>query len=363
MKHLLPSAFNGARIATAAALGALSALSMPHSANAFGKKFLADAFQTYDAATMDSAGAFLIGELERLDPMLHEPLVAVSWYRDIDLRTDVAMADTSSSYILTAFAAGGGAAPGGINWASPNNTAIPRFQLDGKKIVSPLDLWNGEVSYTIPEMISAQALGRPIDTQMMTALNLKDQMDTDQLVYIGDSSKGTTGLLNSSFVVNTGNVVNGAGGSPLWNLKTPAEILKDVNDLIVSVWAASGWAVAPSKLLLPPVQFGYIATQTISSAGTDSILKYIRENNVLTAQFKIPLDIQPVKWAVGSYRGAGSDRMCAYVQRPDYIRFPKVPMVPTVQQYAGIWIKVPYYGRLGVLEVVYPETIGYRDGI
>jgi len=40
---------------------------------------------TYDKYTIDSTGAFLIGELERLDQTLHEPLYNVTWGRDIDL--------------------------------------------------------------------------------------------------------------------------------------------------------------------------------------------------------------------------------------------------------------------------------------
>src|SRR5206468_13081290 len=41
------------------------------------------------AITVDSTGAFLIGELERLDQTLHMPLAAVTWTRDINLREDV----------------------------------------------------------------------------------------------------------------------------------------------------------------------------------------------------------------------------------------------------------------------------------
>ena len=34
--------------------------------------------ETYDKMTLDSTGAFYIGELERLDQTLHEPRVAIS---------------------------------------------------------------------------------------------------------------------------------------------------------------------------------------------------------------------------------------------------------------------------------------------
>lgn len=350
MKHLPPSELQNARV-------------LPGLGGKPFSKMLNDAYQTYDQATFDSAGAFLIGELERLDPKVHEPLVSVTWYRDIDLRTDVSMGDTSTSYIISAFAAPGGSLPSGINWASPQSTNIPRFQLDGAKIASPLEIWNGEVSYTLPELQSAQALGRPIDAQQLALLNKKHQMDVDQLVYIGDTQRAFTGILNSANVVNVSNVVAGGGGGVIWRLKTPTEILNDVNELIISVWQASGYSVAPSKILLPPEQFGLISTRVISDAGSQSILSYIKANNVLTAQFNIALDIQPVKWGQGALRGVASDRMVAYSQNIDFVRYPMVPLVPVQTQYHGIYVRVPYYGKLGVLETVYPETIGYRDGI
>lgn len=323
-------------------------------------------FQTFDRATLDSAGAFLIGELERLDPMVHEPLIATTWSRDVDLRTDVTIADETSSYMESTFAMAGGPQSNGIAWAGKETTTIPRVNLDLRKIVNNLDLWVGEVAYTIPELESARKTGRPIDTQMLSSLNLKHQMDVDQVVYVGDSQTGRTGLLNSARVTNTGNVAAGAGsGSPLaWASKTADEIRKDVNELLISVWAASGYKAPPTKLLLSPTAFGYISTTIASSAANTTILTFLKENNILTADRGIPLEIASVKWLdKANLPGASTDRMVAYSQQYNYVRFPMVPLVPTVQQYEGIWIRVPYYGKLGAVETVYPETIGYRDGI
>ena len=78
------------------------------SAAAVRRAFTRDAMMTYDAATIDSTGSFLIGELERLDPTLHEPLVDVTWSRDIDLRSDVSIGDEVSSFTNSTFAAAGG---------------------------------------------------------------------------------------------------------------------------------------------------------------------------------------------------------------------------------------------------------------
>ncbi|MBB3808760.1 DUF2184 domain-containing protein [Pseudochelatococcus contaminans] len=323
-----------------------------------------DAFTTFDQATYDSAGAFLIGELERLDPVVHEPLIATTWERDIDLRTDVQIGDTSTSYTLSTFASNGGVVPDGIAWAGAETTTLPRIQLDISKISAPLTLWASEVAYTVPELESARLTGRPIDVQMLAGLNRKHQMDLDQVAYVGSSDIGATGLLNSTHVTNSSNVANGAAGTATWKTKTADEIRKDVNELLISVWAASGYTSPPTKLLVAPEPFGYISTTIASSAANTTILAFLKENNILTAERGIPLEINSVKWLDKALLpGASTDRMVAYSQRPEFVRFPIVPLQPVAPQYQGIWVKVPYYGRIGQVEVVYPETVGYRSGV
>jgi hypothetical protein len=136
------------------------------------------------------------------------------------------------------------------------------------------------------------------------------------------------------------------------------------------VWAATGWSILPSDVLLPPAQFGYIATQKVSNAGNVSILNYVLENNITARQGGATLDIKPVKWCLGTgvggavgTGGAGFDRMAAYVKDKDRVRYPMTMLSKTPIQYDSIWHRSTYYGRLGVLEIVYPETLAYRDGI
>lgn len=322
---------------------------------------------TYDKMTLDSTGAFLVGELERLDQKLHEPLVSVTWGRDIDLREDVSIADESSSFTNSTFAAAGGINSTGKNFIGKNTNNIPGIGVDIGKTVLPLYLWGTEISYTIPELLSAQQLGRPIDEQKFTGMQLKWQMDIDEMVYIGDSALTKYGLVNST-AVTTGFVTAGAAGTTQWTTKTPAEILADINALITAAWAASGYAICPTKLLLPPTQFGYITSQTVSSAGNISILKFIQDNCISLSINGKKLDIQPVKWLVGRGVAAGSpsaatDRMVCYTQVSDKVRFPLVPLQRTPLEFRSIYHLTTYFGKLGVLEIVYPETLRYADGI
>lgn len=327
------------------------------------KGFTTDNFMTFDemAFTRDSTGAFLIGELERLDTKLHDPLVAVTWGRDIDLREDVTIADETSSFTNSSFASPGGITPNGKAWISKDATAISGIALDIGKTVNPLYLWGMEIKYTIPELESAQKLGRAIDAQKHDGMRLKHQMDIDEMVYTGDGTFNVKGLVNSGQVTAT-NVAAGGIGSPLWVNKTPDEMLADVNTLLTNVWTSSGWAVMPDELRLPPVHFGLLVSQKVSTAGNVSILEFLRNNSLSNAANGRPLNIQPVKWLTGA--GAGStNRMMAYTRDRDRVRYPLVPLQRTPMEYRSIWQIVTYFGRLGVVEFVYPETLGYADGI
>jgi len=333
-----------------------------------------NAYQTHDGRTVDSTGAFLVGELERLDQKLNMPLASVTWGRDIELREDVSIADEMASYTLSTFASSSNMGAGngirnGKAWMGKDTSSIGGVAVDIGKYPQPLTPWGLEIKYSILELESAAKMGRPIDDQKFEALKLKHQMDIDEMVYVGDSSLGFGGLLNHPNVTNVSNVPNGALGSPLWSSKTPAEILADVNALLVANWTASAYAVMPTRIGIPPVQFGYISTQTITTAGNISILKYLLENNILVTSGKGKLEIVPMKWLGGAGSGgtigtAGTvDRMVCYNKDKQYTQYPMTTLQRTPVQYDSIFHKTTYYCKLGVLEVRYPETIGYRDGL
>lgn len=342
-------------------------------------RVLDHAYRTHDGRTVDSTGAFLVGELERLDQTLHEPLASVTYGRDVPMREDVTVADEVSSFTVSTYASAGGLGSGqgigtGKAWIGKATNQVSGVGVDIAKVTQPLTPWGLEVKYTVLELESAAKLGRPIDQQKYQALQLKHQMDIDEQVYIGDITLLQYGLVNSDNrtdagdITNVANVANGAAGSPLWTQKSPDEILADVNELLVSVWAASGYAVFPGNLLIPPAQFGYISTVKVSNAGNVSILKYLLENNLLTASGVAKLSIFPSKWLIGAGVGgtigtAVPDRMVCYTKEPQRLRYPMTLLQRTPVQYDSIWQKTTYYCRLGVLEIPYVECVGYRDGI
>lgn len=220
---------------------------------------------TFDQATVDSSGAFLIGELERLDQGLNLPLVGYTWTRDIQLREDVSIADDISSWTNTSFGvAGSGANPNGKNWVGKDSTAIAGVNVDISKDGNPLNLWGMELGWTVVELAAAQQVGRPIDTQKYDGMQLKWQMDNDEQVYVGDEALGLKGLTNL-----VGVMLNNA--TKTWANSTNDEILDSVNSILSNSWAASGYSVVPSDLRIPPEQYSLLASRKVSEAGNQSL--------------------------------------------------------------------------------------------
>ncbi|WP_163331811.1 DUF2184 domain-containing protein [Klebsiella aerogenes] len=310
---------------------------------------------TFDQATVDSSGAFLIGELERLDQSLNLPLTSQTWSRDIQLREDVSIADEISSFTNTTFAAAGTPNANGKNWISPLATAIAGVNVDIEKKGFPLELWGMELGWTVIELKAAEQVGRPIDTQKYDGMQLKWNMDTDEQVYIGDTAKGAKGLLNLSQVTPT-------NATKTWATSTPDEIRASINQVLSNAWARSAYSKVPEDLLIPPEQYSFLASTIVSSAGNQSLLTYLETNTIAYHQNGKPLNIRPVKWMKGRGVG-GTDRMVAYTNDKKFVRFPMVPLQSVPIQYRGLYQLVTYYGKLGAVEPVYPETLNYMDGI
>jgi len=318
-------------------------------------------FFARDALTQDSTGAFYVGQLERLDQTIHPPLVAYTWGRDIDLRTDVTTGDEIASFTNSSFAASGGMTPAGLSWIGKDVNAITGAMLDIGKTPQPLFMWGMELSYTEGELASAMQLGMPIDSQKYEVIQLKHQMDIDQCVYIGDSDLGTAGLLNHTLVTNVANVTGGTWAAAITAL-TPDVIVAQINEVLQSVWQASGWAVMPTELRVPPLQYGQLVSTKVSSAGNVALLRYIQQNSLCNTANGQELNIQPLKWLIG--RGVGAtQRMIAYTKDYQRVRFPLTPLQRTPVERRSLFYLTTYWGRIGVIEMVYPETIGYRDGI
>jgi len=313
-----------------------------------------------NARTQDSNLSYYVNQLDSFDERLHEPLFSVTWGRDIKLRTGLTMANESTSFTREMFAGGGTQTINGKPWISQETTTFQGVQVNGERVVTPLRLLGREISYTSVELERSQLLGQPVDTAKLNALNNLYQLNTDEQVYIGDTFTGDQGLLNSSQVA-FGNVTGGTWAAAI-AANTPDVILAQVNEILTTSWAATGYTVIPRELRIPPAQYALLGMAKVSGQANMSVLQYIGANSIANNVNGSPLNILPLKWLTG--RGvAGADRMVAYTNEEDRVRFPMVPIRRETAYYQGIRFIAPYIWAFGQVEWVYPETALYRDGI
>ena len=119
-----------------------------------------------------------------------------------------------------------------------------------------------------------------------------------------------------------------------------------------------------NHILIPPMQYTYLATRKVSSAGNVSILSYLLENNIANNQ-GVDLAICPSRWCTGAGLN-GTDRMVAYVNDESRIVIDiPVPLMramtqPVVEKMSYM---TAYAANIGQTKVLYPQCCLYADGL
>ena len=266
-----------------------------------------------DAETISATGAFLVGELERLDSRIYEPIADFTYGRDIDLRNDVTIADEVSSFIQSEYMGGfGGTGAGKKSFIKGPDSTPARVSVSLKKVATPLTLWGMEVAYTIFELQKAMQAGRPIDAQKHSAMRMKHQLDIDTQVYVGDDEIGVKGLLNSDQVTHE----NVGTWTDSTDVKT---VIGYFNNILEKAWKATQYNRIPKNLLVPPAIFGKLVSTQLTNTEMN-LLRYVEANNLSVANGGT-LTIRPVRWLADTTLFS-TPRIVAYTKAEDVVRFP-----------------------------------------
>ena len=309
----------------------------------------------FSDAEISSTGAFLVGELERLDPTLYEPISDFTWSRDIDLREDVTIADEVTSFILEQAAGGfGGTGVGKKAWIKGADTTPVTVSAGVSKVTNPVTPWGALVSYTIFDLMKSMQIGRPIDVQKYDNMKRKHQLDIDTQVYIGDEEVGVKGLLNNDDMVTAEDI-----GAFTPGTTKPDEAIDFFNTILSNAWKQTQYTRIPNVMLVPPAFFSALASTQLPNTERN-LLEYVKANNLSVANGS-SLEIRPVKWLADSSINSGNGRIVAYTKARDVVRFPLVQLQSLPVQFRGYAQCVPYYGALGAVEFVRPEMVYYGD--
>lgn len=236
---------------------------------------------------------------------------------------------------------------------------LPRADITGEQISSPVRAHGLSFAYTVDEIMTAQAVGKNLEQRRVNAVTRGSEETIDNIAWYGDSATGLPGFLSNPNIP-TGPVAPGVGGGTTWASKTPAEILADINNLFGTMYAVTLKKEKATRLLLPVLQWNYIMSTPRSENSDTTIAAYVVANSPWLSSLD---DIMAINEMDGAGTG-GADMMAIYTPDPDKLTL-EIPLelqfLPA--QEIGLTFEVPSWGKVGGVIVYKPMSIRFAYGI
>lgn len=232
---------------------------------------------------------------------------------------------------------------------------LPRADAFRKEFTSKVRGLGVSYGWSIQEMREAAYTGVPLDQRKAAAARRAFEELVDSIARVGDAKNGLLGFLNQPNA-STYVVPNGAASATAWSTKTPDEILKDMNGIVSAIIVSTKDIERPDTLLLPLAQYQYIATTARSAVSDTTILEFFQKA-------RPEITVLPW-WALAGAGASGADRMVAYARDADHLLL-IIPLEFTqmAPEWEGLELLTNCEGRCGGVQVFYPLSMSYGDGI
>ena len=324
----------------------------------------------------DAAGAsglaFLQSQLELIDTDLVEPLSAVTHARDITVEVGGGFPE-----FVSEFAANYGS-PGTkyFGLQGTRNTEVAQVTADIQKMVVKVIDWAASMKISHLDLARIEFAKRTGQAPPFTLQSLYEEScrtlwlkALDYVTYFGFD--GQPGLINNPNAPETV-VPNGAAGHPSWYLKTPAELLNDVNYLQNACMSNSGYSAPegmPDRMLIPYPYYALLTQpMSLNGVGTAQSTKEWIEKNCMAAAHGVDFKIHflPNDWISGQ-GAASSDRSVVYRNNKKslYLRVPtsmQQGMTIPVAEGVGAYVTT-FVGCMTPVIFKRTTTMIYGDGL
>lgn len=320
-------------------------------------------FQTLDAAAIANGGAFLQSELEKKDMLVRTPLTSFTYGRDIPMRVGGGWAEYISA-MNVGYGVAGGSDDGPVHAGGANG--IPMVQANFDKGLFKTHIFSVGMRIMFVDMQRGNMTGRSYESILRDGIRMTYDKHMDTNTYVGIKKYGSTGLINNPGITTTNAASTGTGGSTKFTDKTPDQILKDINDAIITAWAAAEYDrdAIPNHILMPYEQYNFLATTKVTDLAEKTILTFLMENNV-AKQNGGDLFIGGTVWCKGAGSG-GSDRMAVYINKERFLAMDELaPLnrVMTQPNAENVCYDTAYMANLSEVELFYENVMRYVDGI
>ncbi|WP_406858500.1 major capsid family protein [Alsobacter sp. KACC 23698] len=294
---------------------------------------------------------------------LIEPQVYATKYQDIQYPSLIPV-DTSAPEWIQSVTYFSGDAVGAASWFSGKAQDVPNVELLREKFETTVSMAAIGYRYDLEELGKAMLLGMNLNADKANAARRVSEEFIEQVAFLGDTSKGLTGLVNNGSVTATAAPADGSGSATTFASKTPDQVLRDINGQLTGIFTGSLGAEMADTLLLPYSVLLDLSTRRIDATNQTTILEWVERNNIYTRTTGGRLDIRGI-WGLDTAGSGGTKRMVAYRRDPSVVKM-HIPMpfrfLP-VWQVGPILFEVPGLFRLGGVDIRRPKSVRYLDGI
>jgi hypothetical protein len=314
--------------------------------NATGESYQYDADMVINNA--DSGLAFYISQLNVLESKIYEVKYGNIIYQElIPVDTsDPEWVDSVSYISYDAVTMG--------KFIAANGKDLPQSDIDASISEIKIGYAGNSYGYTIEELRKSQQMRIPLDVTKARVTYRGAQEHMQQVAFFGDENRKMTGLFNNANITVANSTVD-------WKTATGAEMVKDMNDLLVSIWTDSANVHIPNVLLLPSDKWATASSKRMDTGTDTTVLQFFKMNNLFTDVTGQELEIRPIL----QLKEAGASkkpRMMAYEKNPDNLTLRQpIPWRSLAPQPTGLRIEIPCEYKTSGVEFRYPGSAGYRD--
>jgi hypothetical protein len=259
---------------------------------------------------------------------------------------------------------------GAADWYSGAAKDVPRADVTMDKSQVGIHMAAIGYGYNSEEVGQAQLLGINLGTNKAEAARRAYTEFMWNLTLTGNADKGLKGLGNQTGVTIGTAPADGTGSVTTWfdgsgaATKTPAQIIRDINNVLTGVFTGSLTVEMADTLLLPYSTISYLSATPMSSTNSETIMAYILRNNIYTQMTGQQLTIRGVL-GLDTAGSGGTKRMVAYANRQDVVKLhlPMPHRFLPVYQDGPTSFQIPGIFRTGGVEVLRAGAFRYLDGI
>ncbi len=309
----------------------------------------------FDDSPQQALG-FLVSQLSHIEPTVYQ-----TKYPDITY-ADLVPVDTSANPWVQSIEFYSSNRVGTAKWGSGRGTDIPKVDLTRDKHTSAVEMATIGYDYSIGELNTARMLGQNLTADKGIAARYAYEKFVDDVAKIGDSTKGFSGLFNTSGVSAAAVAADGTGATTTWATKTPDLILRDVNAILTGIHTSTIGIEMADTLIMPIESFALLTSVRLTDTSM-TLMEWIKRNNVFTAMTGQELTIR-ADYRLTTLGASTTRRMVAYRRSPDVVKMHvPMPLQFLAPQLSGLIYEVPGMFRIGGCEIRRPGSVRYADGL